>query len=135
MSTVLDRDALEKSPLADLHLIANELGVDGFRRLRKADLIDAIIVTQSGDGAPAAEEAAGAPSPDCVTMMASIRSALRRRRKPSRPSSVAIVCRSASGLSSSAERESTDMRVSFGFCRWAPAPRCVSAAGDFNRGR
>ena len=38
MSSVLDRDALEQSPLADLHLIANELGVDGFRRLRKADL-------------------------------------------------------------------------------------------------
>jgi len=57
MSTVLDRDALDKSPLADLHLIANELGVDGFRRLRKADLIDAIIATQSGDEAPVAEEA------------------------------------------------------------------------------
>jgi transcription termination factor Rho len=54
MSTVLDRDALEKSPLADLHLIANELGVDGFRRLRKPDLIDAIIATQSGAEAPAA---------------------------------------------------------------------------------
>jgi transcription termination factor Rho len=65
MSTVLDRDALEKSPLADLHLIANELGVDGFRRLRKPDLIDAIIATQSGAEAPAAapeedEEAAPA---------------------------------------------------------------------------
>jgi transcription termination factor Rho len=56
MSTVLDRDALEKSPLADLHLIANELGVDGFRRLRKPDLIDAIIAFQSGNGAPAAVE-------------------------------------------------------------------------------
>jgi transcription termination factor Rho len=61
MSSVLDRDALESSPLADLHLIANQVGVDGFRRLRKADLIDAIIAKQSGeDGAaePAAEEAA-----------------------------------------------------------------------------
>ena len=56
MSSVLDRDALEKSPLADLHLIANELGVDGFRRLRKADLIDAIIARQSGAEAPAAED-------------------------------------------------------------------------------
>jgi transcription termination factor Rho len=55
MSTVLDRDALEKSPLADLHLIANELGVDGFRRLRKANLVDAIIASQSGAEAPAAE--------------------------------------------------------------------------------
>ena len=54
MSSVLDRDALEQSPLADLHLIANELGVDGFRRLRKADLIDAIIAKQAGAEPPAA---------------------------------------------------------------------------------
>src|SRR3954454_21382469 len=49
MTSVLDRSALEQSPLADLHLIANELGVDGFRRLRKADLIDAILVKQGGE--------------------------------------------------------------------------------------
>jgi transcription termination factor Rho len=58
MTSVLDRDALDKSPLADLHLIANELGVDGFRRLRKDDLIDAIIARQSGAAADApADEA------------------------------------------------------------------------------
>jgi len=56
MSSVLDRDALEQSPLADLHLIANELGVDGFRRLRKADLIDAILAEQSAAEPSAAEE-------------------------------------------------------------------------------
>jgi transcription termination factor Rho len=55
MSAVLDRGELEKSPLADLHLLANELGVDGFRRLRKDDLIDAILAGQ--DAAPPAEEA------------------------------------------------------------------------------
>ena len=55
MSAVLDRGELEKSPLADLHLLANELGVDGFRRLRKDDLIDAILAGQ--DTAPPAEEA------------------------------------------------------------------------------
>src|SRR4051794_34057544 len=54
MTSVLDRSALEQSPLADLHLIANEVGVDGFRRLRKADLIDAIVAKQEGDEAPAA---------------------------------------------------------------------------------
>jgi transcription termination factor Rho len=53
MSSVLDRDALESSPLADLHLIANEIGVDGFRRLRKADLVAAILGKQSGEEAPA----------------------------------------------------------------------------------
>jgi transcription termination factor Rho len=56
MSAVLDRSELEQSPLADLHLLANELGVDGFRRLRKAELIDAIVARQSGDAAPAAAE-------------------------------------------------------------------------------
>src|SRR5947209_4605448 len=46
--SVLDRSALEASPLADLHAIASELGLDGFRRLRKAELIDAILARQSG---------------------------------------------------------------------------------------
>ena len=36
-------------PLADLHVLANELGVDGYRRLRKADLIDAIVAKQAGE--------------------------------------------------------------------------------------
>src|SRR5215510_9047521 len=55
MPSVLDRSALEQSPLADLHLLANELGVDGFRRLRKPDLVDAILERQGGgDEAPAA---------------------------------------------------------------------------------
>ncbi|MEA2147550.1 MAG: transcription termination factor Rho, partial [Solirubrobacteraceae bacterium] len=46
--SVLDRDALDQSPLADLHAIASELSLDGYRRLRKADLIDAIIERQGG---------------------------------------------------------------------------------------
>ena len=41
--SVLDRSELEASPLADLHAIADQLGLDGFRRLRKAELIDAIL--------------------------------------------------------------------------------------------
>jgi transcription termination factor Rho len=48
MSSVLDRSELEQSPLADLHLLANELGVDGFRRLRREELIDAILARQTG---------------------------------------------------------------------------------------
>jgi transcription termination factor Rho len=40
---VLSRAALQASPLADLHAIASELGIDGFRRLRKADLVAAIL--------------------------------------------------------------------------------------------
>ena len=58
MSSVLDRSELEQSPLADLHLLANELGVDGFRRLRREELIDAILSRQSG-GNGAEEEPAG----------------------------------------------------------------------------
>jgi transcription termination factor Rho len=46
--SVLDRDALESSPLADLHAIASELGIDGYRRLRKTELIDALLA-RSGD--------------------------------------------------------------------------------------
>jgi transcription termination factor Rho len=63
MSSVLDRDALADSPLADLHLLANELGVDGFRRLRKDDLIDAIVAKQAGEDY-VAPEAAPAAGPD-----------------------------------------------------------------------
>jgi transcription termination factor Rho len=47
--SVLSRSALESSPLADLHAIASELGLDGFRRLRKAELIDRIVAHQGGD--------------------------------------------------------------------------------------
>ena len=32
--SVLDRASLEQSPLADLHVIASELSIDGYRRLR-----------------------------------------------------------------------------------------------------
>ena len=55
MSSVLDRSELEQSPLADLHLLANELGVDGFRRLRREELIDAILSRQSGETETEAE--------------------------------------------------------------------------------
>jgi transcription termination factor Rho len=48
--TVLDRSELDASPLSDLHLLAGELGVEGFRRMRKADLIDAILAHQDGGG-------------------------------------------------------------------------------------
>jgi transcription termination factor Rho len=57
---VLERSELEASPLADLHAIADQLGLDGFRRLRKPDLIDAIL----GDSGGAAEPAAAGESQD-----------------------------------------------------------------------
>src|SRR3954453_19556057 len=69
MSSVLDPSALADSPLADLHLLANELGVDGFRRLRKADLIAALVPKQAGEAyappepAPAAGDEEDEDSP------------------------------------------------------------------------
>jgi transcription termination factor Rho len=56
--TVLDRSELQASPLADLHLIADQIGLEGFRRLRKADLIDAIL----GENGVQASDSAGAVS-------------------------------------------------------------------------
>ncbi len=44
--SVIDRAALEESPLADLHAIASALSIDGYRRLRKEQLIGAILERQ-----------------------------------------------------------------------------------------
>jgi transcription termination factor Rho len=55
--SILDRASLEQSPLADLHTIASELSIDGYRRLRKAELIDRILERQGGaEEAPSAAE-------------------------------------------------------------------------------
>ena len=75
---VLERSELEASPLADLHAIADQIGLDGFRRLRKAELVDAILGRSGGgedtgageDGAE--EDSAGADRPAA------------RRRRPTR---------------------------------------------------
>jgi transcription termination factor Rho len=66
--SVLQRNELEESPLADLHAIASELGLEGFRTMRKPDLIEAILDAQGGEGG-AAEEGAfvEATEPDEVT--------------------------------------------------------------------
>ncbi len=50
--SVLDRAALEDSPLADLHAIASELSIDGYRRFRREQLIDAILDRQQGVESP-----------------------------------------------------------------------------------
>ncbi len=57
--SVLERAALKESPLADLHAIASELSIDGYRRLRKEQLIDAILERQGdSDEEPTDEESA-----------------------------------------------------------------------------
>jgi transcription termination factor Rho len=71
--SVLDPRELQASPLADLHALAAELGLEGFRRLRKEELIKQIVAAQGGevvdaddpelalyeDGAAAAERSDG----------------------------------------------------------------------------
>ena len=75
---VLERSELEASPLADLHAIANEVGIDGFRRLRKADLISAIL------GEPPAEPKDEEDEPEKTrTPRARARRAPRSRRSAS----------------------------------------------------
>jgi transcription termination factor Rho len=79
--SILDRDALGASPLADLHALASELSIDGYRRLRKPELIDAILTRQGG--APAAEEPNGEadePNGEVEDTGEEERSASKRRR-------------------------------------------------------
>ncbi len=78
--SVLARSELEASPLADLHAIANELGIDSFRRLRKAELIDAILARQGSEEAGGAQEAEQEP----VDEEAAERPARARRRRAPR---------------------------------------------------
>ncbi len=54
--SILDRDALAQSPLADLHAIASELSIDGYRRLRKAELVELIVRRQEAPGGPSISE-------------------------------------------------------------------------------
>jgi transcription termination factor Rho len=61
--TVLDRSELEQSPLADLHAIASELGVEGYRRLRREELIGAILAEGGAEEAPESERAPEPESP------------------------------------------------------------------------
>jgi transcription termination factor Rho len=50
MSAVLDIDNLLESPLADLHALAGELDIDGYRMLRKSDLTIAILESRGAIG-------------------------------------------------------------------------------------
>jgi transcription termination factor Rho len=83
--TVLHRDALEASPLADLHAIASELGIDGFRRLRKDDLIDRILEREAGDGGAADDDDEdGGVAAEVVDEAAEEADARPRRRRGTR---------------------------------------------------
>jgi transcription termination factor Rho len=64
--SVLQRKQLEDSPLADLHAIASELGVEGFRAMRRDDLIGAILRAQGADDEADSATAIEEPEPDEV---------------------------------------------------------------------
>src|SRR3954469_17287315 len=49
---VLERSELEQSPLADLHAIASEIGIEGYRRLRRDDLIEALLTGEAPSSEP-----------------------------------------------------------------------------------
>lgn len=57
--SVLQRKELEDSPLADLHAIASELGIEGYRVLRREDLVGAILDVQGGADGPNGEQQDG----------------------------------------------------------------------------
>ncbi len=127
---VLDRSELEASSLADLHAIADQLGLEGFRRLRKADLIDAILGEPADDG-PAAPAAAEGDAEE--------RPRSRRRRTP----------RLRRGRGAEAEDEKQDTEVEepaefeseseseaeAGVDDERPAGRASSRGGGARRGR
>jgi transcription termination factor Rho len=64
--TVLQRKDLEDSPLADLHAIASELGLEGYRALRKEDLIAAILRASGGEAEPDEVEPDEVPSDEAL---------------------------------------------------------------------
>jgi transcription termination factor Rho len=88
---VLERSELDASSLSDLHAIADQLGLDGFRRLRKAELVDAILerfgadggAQASGDGERGAS-AAPADEPDEERGGGETGRRTVRRRRPTR---------------------------------------------------
>jgi transcription termination factor Rho len=49
-----DKETLEQKVLPELQQIASSLGVEGHQRLKKGELIDAIIAAENGKGAPRA---------------------------------------------------------------------------------
>jgi transcription termination factor Rho len=78
--SVLDRATLEESTLADLHAIASELSIDGYRRLRKVDLVDTIVAHQGGGEAPPAAAEPDTAAADAAGEDEEGAGASRRRR-------------------------------------------------------
>jgi transcription termination factor Rho len=101
---VLERSELQASSLADLHAIADQLGIDGFRRLRKADLIETIL----GGGGPAEDRPDDAPeasSEDSEKADSDGEEGGRPKRRPRRSSSAARSRRSSASSSEDGDSE------------------------------
>jgi transcription termination factor Rho len=65
MDTTIDRSTLEQKLIPELQRIAQEMGIEGTQRLRKAGLIDAIVARGNG-GAAAPENDGGNAAPASV---------------------------------------------------------------------
>ena len=84
MSDTFDRSQLDGKDREQLSEIAGALGVKAISRMRKADLVDAIIAAaQSGNGAPAAAKPrrirSTAPAKDDLASLADEENALGGR--------------------------------------------------------
>src|ERR1700731_3651262 len=104
MSIISPAD-LEASPLADLHALASALGIDGFRRLRKGDLVDAILTRQGAEPPPRPSRRTDrlAPAPGDAGDRTSESTAADEEGRPSRPRSRRRRGRSPDGESAAAD--------------------------------
>jgi len=128
--SVISRSALESSSLADLHEIASELGLDGYRRLRKADLIAAISERQGVNGDAPHDAAAGADVDVDVEGEAGADAEVEE--KPARRSR-----RGGRGRSRTRDRDQGDIEVGEddSDAEDAPAPAPTRTRGGRERGR
>ena len=117
--TVLDRSELEASPLSDLHLIADQIGLEGFRRLRKADLIDAILGEKKDDADEAKDAAEKEPA----------------RRSPARRSRGTRSRRSSASKADVGEEDSSEEKESSGSAADDAPPARRSQRTQGGRGR
>jgi transcription termination factor Rho len=112
--SILDRAALEDSSLADLHAIASALSIDGYRRLRRAELIDAIFARQAGvqvNAEPASAPAAAAASEEPAPAQEGLVEAVAEQHRPDDEGALGTRRRRGrrGGRGRSSEREETEV--------------------------
>ncbi len=131
--SVISRSALESSSLADLHEIASELGLDGYRRLRKADLVAAIVDRQGTNGdAPQDVEAETEPDVEAgADVEADVDADADADDRPARRSR-----RGGRGRSRARDRDPGDIEVGEenGDADVTPAPAPARSRGGRERG-